>query len=147
MVTTCATRRSATHLAVKGNLAPGIWKSLNLMVELATAAAIRQLRTDVAYLSFAASDEEITNSTFTNHKLLLMQPIKSNDGPASEQQTGTSYRQRQDQTRIFAKRNSIMSFYVKEDKAINKNFLEILSKHKNVWCGNIGTIKAIQISV
>lgn len=49
-------------LTVTSPMAVGIGEPLNLMVEQAMAATIRQQRTEVSNLNFAASDGEITNS-------------------------------------------------------------------------------------
>lgn len=63
MFITYATRSFAIHLAVTGTIAVGICKSLDLMMDQATVAPIRQSWAEVTYMRFAAPGEQITSST------------------------------------------------------------------------------------
>lgn len=80
-----------SHLGVTGTMNTEIRESpdLNLMVNHGTAALIRQPRTEVTALSFAAPYEEITNSTPINQESLLSRSVETELSLAPRQQDAT----------------------------------------------------------
>lgn len=67
MIVSFSTRIPVIPLAVTGTMAAKICEFLNLLVERALGAPIRQPNTEATDLSFKALDEELTNySTSSN---------------------------------------------------------------------------------
>lgn len=82
MVISYVTRSPVSQLAGTGTIAAVIYDSLNWVVDHPMAATIWQTRTKVTDLSFAVTDEKITNSTPTSQDSLLSLPVKIKQGPA-----------------------------------------------------------------
>lgn len=85
MVISYATNSQDVYLAVTGTMTAEICEILNLMVNLATATTLQKPQTNLTDLSFAASDEEITNSSLNNKQLPLLRLIKTKFGPPLRQ--------------------------------------------------------------
>lgn len=80
-----ARKRPVIQLAVSGTMGTEICDSLNVMVNKAMTAPVRQQRIKVTDMSFAAPDENILSSTPTSQELLLSRPVNTKLGPAPSQ--------------------------------------------------------------
>lgn len=87
MIISYDTRSAAIHSAVSGTMVAGICESLNLTLDQATAAPIRQPRTKVTDLSFAAPDEKTTSFTPTNKEKLYRGPSRPNSALLQDSRT------------------------------------------------------------
>lgn len=101
-------------------------------------ATIRQPRTEVTDMSFAARDGGITNFAPTNQESILLQPIKTKLCPASKQQS-PEVGSLENKAVLRQDRRS-MADLVEEEKTLKTDIMEMLSEHKNLCCGS--TIKA-----
>lgn len=81
-----AKRSSIIYLALLSTMVAGICESVIVIVDQTMAAPIRQSRTKVTDISFAAP-EKISTSTTTIQGSLLLRPVKTDFGPASKQQS------------------------------------------------------------
>lgn len=115
-------------------MAAGNCEFLNLMVDQATAAPIRQPRTKVTDLSFEAPDEEITRSTSTNQESHLPRLVKTKLRRAPmrrDPQVGNL----ENKAALPQDWRSMVGLSLVETKALKEDNMKLFSKCNDLWSG------------
>lgn len=145
MVIIYAIKSPVLDLAITKTEAAEICESVNIVVDQATAATMRQPQTKFTDLSFADTDEEITNSTLSNQKLCLWRCVKTELYPALRQQDA-QVEKLENKLVSLKYLQSIVNLFRVEKKILRKKIMEMQFKHKHLWSrslGNLGTTHCI----
>lgn len=141
MATSNSTRSPIIYLDFSGSIAIEIFQSLNLMVDQTTTETIRQVRTEDTDRGIAASDERILISTPNNMELLLSRPIKTKRDPAPAHQiffTGKL----ENKPALPQNWQWLVNLSPVKKNVSREKIIDMLSRHKDLWSGSQGTIKA-----